>query len=244
MRYPVFVIEGPDNTGKTTLGKQLVSLTGAAYVHSTYKFKGRMLLYHVAQLRKVVRLAETRPVVLDRWYQSEIAYGNVYRNGPEPEYHPNWMGLQWYARKLGFSMTFCCPMRFEEYIEFCKESYHNREQMFKFNEAKLNNIWRIYRDMWHDTYHVYDRELLQVFSAPQDIWKGAKFANYILSQKKSWNSHQPAEAKDFIRNTTWRDITLESVLEKAQLVRNHNMDSADWNRTKPVIQQPVQGNFF
>jgi hypothetical protein len=244
VKYPVFVIEGPDNSGKTTLCKQLVAKTNAVYLHATYKFKGRMMLYHIALMRQAIKIAETRPVVLDRWFQSELVYGNVYRNGPEPEYHPNWMGLQYFARKLGFSMTFCCPMRFEEYIEGCRQSYHNREQMFKFDEAKLNHCWRIYRDLWHDTYHVYDRELLQVFSLPQDRWKGEKFADYILSQKKSWNQQASPEVKQFIREFTYERVSMETVVEAARMVKNAGMDSADWNRIQPVVQQPVQHNFF
>jgi hypothetical protein len=242
MKYPIFVIEGPDNSGKTTLANQLMAKTNAHYLHATYKFKGRMMLYHIALLRKAVRIAETRPVVLDRWFPSELVYGNVYRNGPEPEYHPNWMGLQWYARHLGISFTYCCPMRFEEYIDFCKAGYHNRDQMYKFDEAKLNHIWRAYRNLWHDTYHVYDRNLLQVFSAPQDIWKGDRFANYIINQKKVWNGLQPAEVKDFIRTIDWRSITLDSVLEKAALVKNESMDSADFNREEKP--KPQQRSFF
>jgi hypothetical protein len=244
MRYPIFVVEGPDNTGKTTLCKTLVAKTNAAYLHSTYKFKGRMMLYHIAQLRKAVRLAETRPVVLDRWYPSELVYGNVYRGGPEPEYHPNWMGLNWYARHLGINMTFCCPLRFEHYMEFCRESYNNREQMFKMDEAKLNHIWRIYRDMWHDTYHVYNRNLMQVFSAPNDIDKVTFFADYIINQKKIWNTQASAEEKTFIREFDYKTITLEAVLEKTKLIKNLGMDSADWNRTKPKTYELGQHSFF
>jgi hypothetical protein len=244
MKYPVFVVEGPDNSGKTTLANQIVEKTKAVYLHSGYKFKGRMFLYHVAQMRLAVKIAETRPVVLDRWYPSELAYGNVYRNGPEPEYHPNWMGLHYYARKLGFSFTYCCPMRFEEYMAFCLKHYENRQQLYKLDEAKLNHIWRIYRDMWHDTYHTYDRDLLQVFSAPQDIWTGTKFASYILSQKKLWNARQPVEVREFIKNFTWRDLTVEAVVKAAKRSQELNMSPDTWRDVAPEPPKPVQGSFF
>jgi hypothetical protein len=204
MKYPVFVLEGADCTGKSTMAEVLVRKTGAHYIHSTYRWKGRMGAYHWAQLRKAVRLAETKPVVMDRWWPSEVVYGNVYRNGPEKGY--DWRELHHYADLLGFSYTFCLPLRWDQYWEFAKEHYHNQDQMYKLDEARINFVWMNYRDMMIDAYRTFDRERLHYYNVVLDRYRCNMFANHIITRWKGWMSQQSDQRKELIRSTTWRDV--------------------------------------
>jgi len=76
----VVLIEGADYSGKTTLAEALVERFNAYYLHG--RIFRRMWLYHVAMLRLALRMADTRLVVIDRHWLSELIYGEVYRGGP------------------------------------------------------------------------------------------------------------------------------------------------------------------
>jgi len=77
----IIVLDGSDNTGKTTLANYFVQRYGAVHMHQFYRFKTRMFTYHTACLRKAVALSKDHLVVLDRLWLSEDIYAMVYRNG-------------------------------------------------------------------------------------------------------------------------------------------------------------------
>lgn len=79
----IIVLDGADVAGKTTLAGALTEKYGGHYIHATYKFKKCMDLYHLAIIRKAIKLIEEdgKMVVVDRWWPSEMIYGDVYRAG-------------------------------------------------------------------------------------------------------------------------------------------------------------------
>jgi thymidylate kinase len=206
LKFPVFIIEGPDCAGKTTLANKLAKHVNGKVIHATYRFKGRMGLYHWALLRKAVRMADHSPVIMDRFWMSEIAYGNTYRNGPEPGYE--WRELNDWAKRLGFSYSFAVPYRWDQFWEFLQKNYHNQEQLYKLDENRLRNVWQIYRDMaldfmWdfpHDTRVV----RLDVTCHP---WHRDNFHKTVVDFWKKWRNHTAKpEQLEFIKTVDWRDI--------------------------------------
>lgn len=77
----IVVLEGANATGKTSLAKELCSRYEAVVMHQTYRFKASIFNYHTAVLRKAIKLAETKLVILDRLWMSEEVYAHVYRGG-------------------------------------------------------------------------------------------------------------------------------------------------------------------
>jgi predicted kinase len=77
----IVVLEGANATGKSCLAQELVQRCNAIVMHQTYRFRDRIFDYHSAVLRRALKLAETRLVVLDRLWMSEEVYAHVYRNG-------------------------------------------------------------------------------------------------------------------------------------------------------------------
>ena len=77
----LWLIEGPDGAGKTTLARQLAEETGAHYVHlgpfPRVRY-GLARLYVDAMMPAVLGLAD---VVMDRCWLSERPYARVYRQG-------------------------------------------------------------------------------------------------------------------------------------------------------------------
>ena len=79
--HPIVVLEGADCAGKTTLAKYLSKQYGFRHIHLTYRFKDKMFTYHHAAMELVLKYAEKGPVVLDRWWPSEVIYADEFRGG-------------------------------------------------------------------------------------------------------------------------------------------------------------------
>ena len=79
----IYVLEGPDGTGKSTLAKALAKETHAMVIHPYYNDQWEMKGY----LTSIIKFAEDLNnqginVVLDRWCISELIYGTIFRGGP------------------------------------------------------------------------------------------------------------------------------------------------------------------
>jgi hypothetical protein len=86
--YPrLIIVEGPDNCGKSTLAKQIAAVTGYAYWRLTsgpgLSEHKAMELYQSNALDNVSdNLDNSRGVVLDRHWPSDLVYGTVLRGTP------------------------------------------------------------------------------------------------------------------------------------------------------------------
>jgi len=76
----MFIIEGPDATGKTTLAHKL----GGQYFHCSYDPSWNIEAYHRLIAHTAGKLEQTAnvPVVIDRLCLSEAVYGERFRDGP------------------------------------------------------------------------------------------------------------------------------------------------------------------
>ena len=122
--FPVYVIEGPDCAGKTTLADAMVKYLNAEYLHLTYRFKDRMDKYHTAALEYVLKKAEQGPVILDRWWMSEIAYAAAFRGGTA--WKRAGRMLDSVAQKHAFTYILCLPYDRDAYIEHHARSKEKR----------------------------------------------------------------------------------------------------------------------
>lgn len=77
--YPIIVLEGPDGAGKTFLGHYLAEKMKGHYMHLTYRFRNRMFTYHTAALERAIKIAQHKPVIIDRWWPSINIYDDVFR---------------------------------------------------------------------------------------------------------------------------------------------------------------------
>lgn len=80
----IIVIEGADGTGKSTLGEEMYDAIGAeTWLHAGCKYVNRMHMYHTAMLRHAVDRVERtgKPVIMDRWWPSELVYAAAFRGG-------------------------------------------------------------------------------------------------------------------------------------------------------------------
>lgn len=141
---PIIIIEGPDGAGKTSLANELQRMLGARYLHLTYRWKEKMDVYHTAALRYAARLAKTQPVIIDRWWPSEIAYANVYRGGSK--FERSVRRLDTFAYNIKAFYVICLPCDRERYVEHFNVLKGQREEMFNTNMEKVFDeylaLWR------------------------------------------------------------------------------------------------------
>lgn len=135
-KYPVIVLDGPDAVGKTTLANHLVTKLGAKYLHLTYRWPVKMFDYHSAALFYVLREAEKQPVVLDRWWPSEVAYANVYRDGSK--WPLAYRMFEKAALLHNFCYVFCLPINRQEYVRHFNAVKNRRVEMY---DDRMEQIW-------------------------------------------------------------------------------------------------------
>lgn len=200
MAFPVFVIEGADCSGKTTLGEFLTERWGAKYIHATYKFPTRMFDYHTAIMLKALKAAEHSPVIIDRWWPSELIYADVFRGGSK------WpmIGrmLDRVALKHGFIYVGCIPQD----RAWHKRTFDERAKAGGEMYTKNDEVAQLYRD-WdqrmsgRSDYVQYDVGLhgqhMDVFASGLEVLASQISSNLIPHWDdpdiKEWagNSHQP-----------------------------------------------------
>lgn len=142
-RYPIFVLEGPDGAGKTSLAMALKDHLGAKYIHLTYRFKDRMHLYHTAAIRLAARLAHNQPVILDRWWPSEIIYADAYRGGSKFVKH--YFLLEHVATMMGVTYVVCFPEDRQKYLDHYARLKGEREEMY---DEGMERVYDGYQDFY------------------------------------------------------------------------------------------------
>lgn len=133
MTYPLIVLEGPDGSGKTTLAKALQEKLGGTYIHLTYRFKGRMFDYHTAAIEQCLRHLQTGPVILDRWWASEMVYARAFRG--KTEFDMGGRMLDRVGLKHGVQYVLCLP---ESRRDYASHHQNTKEDRYKSKPHALN----------------------------------------------------------------------------------------------------------
>ena len=140
---PIIVLEGGDGTGKTTLANALVKELDAAYYHATYRFGDRMDKYHTAILHQALREAEERPVILDRWYPSELVYARAFRGKSKWPYA--YRMFERVGLKHNITYVFCHPRDKQVYLQAFDELKQTREEMYD----SVDRVYDLFGHMIH-----------------------------------------------------------------------------------------------
>lgn len=78
----IFILEGPDGVGKTTLAREIDRQRSVSIIHATYK-PGWDIKQHHKDLFTAAQLVHRwTDVVIDRWAPSDLVYGTVFRGEP------------------------------------------------------------------------------------------------------------------------------------------------------------------
>ena len=120
-------------------------------MHLTYRFKDRMHLYHGAAIRLCARYAQHQPVVLDRWWPSEIVYADAYRGGSK--FAKYYLLLEHIANHLGVVYVACIPSDGKRYLEHYNVLKGQREEMY---DEGMERVYRGYAEMYNGYFNLKD----------------------------------------------------------------------------------------
>ena len=77
----LYILEGADGTGKTTLSQELLAETKGHLLHASFNPEWDIPKYHEDLFKAAIILLEHQDVILDRWAVSEEVYAEAYRGG-------------------------------------------------------------------------------------------------------------------------------------------------------------------
>jgi len=138
----IFVLDGPDGVGKTTLAKRLAERTSGKYLHLTYRWKDKIHLYHDAAIRYAARL-QPQTVVIDRWWPSEAVYAKAYRGGSQWPLYGRLADR--IALKFGVMYIYCLPDSVDEAVKRHAKLKGEREEMYD----DIAEVADLYLKLWH-----------------------------------------------------------------------------------------------
>ena len=145
-RRSIFILEGPDGVGKTTLAKELVRQTGGKYFHLRYRWPDKIFDYHTAIIRYAAR--SDVPVIIDRWWPSEAVYASCYRDGSPWPLQGRMADRV--ARKLGAVYIYCLPDSIEDAVRKHKKRQRIRYEMYSNIRLVTEMYWKLwYGDIEH-----------------------------------------------------------------------------------------------
>lgn len=146
----IYILEGCDSMGKTTLSNKIIEKYNAHYIHCSFSNdmnKYFMVKYMEKKWLEALDKAIYQDVILDRHVISTIIYENVYRLGIE-----NRPEVKVFAHKILETMstsknikTILCHLDFEDWKNnFIKsQEIEGKIEMYKL-DSKLENIYNEY----------------------------------------------------------------------------------------------------
>lgn len=119
-----FILEGSDQSGKSTICNKLSSLFSYPIFHYKYPYTHSDMLFEYSY-----KLKEKNPYIFDRNFMSEMVYGELFRNSIKIyEYLPELISK--YKQKK-YILILCHPFSFK-FIE--RKEFFQKEQIFQARE--------------------------------------------------------------------------------------------------------------
>lgn len=131
----IYILEGADGTGKTTLANEIAETKKTSVVHSYFDKTWDIKDHHMDMWRAAYSISKWRPVVLDRWAPSEYVYGNVFRNKPGYDV----MGLLW-EMEYDFKDVIWIYCRNDDAVENHLKNKEVRSEMFDSMEKVITEF--------------------------------------------------------------------------------------------------------
>ena len=144
----VYILEGPDGSGKSTLGKKLKEAFDTQYVHLTY-YKDEEVMR--TQFYDVIRRINTekKGCVIDRFILSNIVYGIVFHNCKFVEGWKMFMDAMCRDWIKGKEIIICLPYDKKAYLEHFKKMTEEREEMYCSVEdmSKIYDLYEVFYEI-------------------------------------------------------------------------------------------------
>lgn len=135
----LYILEGPDGGGKTTLGKELSArLSVPVDNHGPYKGEQQIWKHYFDSM--IPAYSGERDVILDRCWLAEPIYGEVYRDGLNRVEHWQQRILEYVARECSAVIIWCLPP-----YQKCLDAFNGRrEQEMLDSTEQLKRVYDLY----------------------------------------------------------------------------------------------------
>lgn len=145
----LIILEGPDGSGKTSIGEYLQDHFGAEYIHCTWseELEYYMDSYIIGTLVRAKHLAKEKLVVVDRSFLSEKIYSKVFRDGTKyPELESKCFEL------LEDALIVMCLPDSDKWINLYAHLAENRSEMYGNKLTEMGQVYSEYLTEYKDTY--------------------------------------------------------------------------------------------
>ena len=142
MKYKLYILEGADGSGKSSLAKKIARETGGNVLHQTYDKDWNMEEYHEDVIEAAVQLSRYQPVILDRWAPSEYIYSKVFRQG---ETYDTQALIDLWNNEVSIRWIYC---RSDKAIENHKRRAATGKEMFDDNERVVAEYDKYVKDSY------------------------------------------------------------------------------------------------
>ena len=148
----IFIVEGIDASGKTTLARCMADKFNCPCVHHTYDetWTGRKLLDHHTQFLFNYKVGDH--IILDRSWPSCQIYGKIFRDNPDeiPVYL-----LAKIFQLLGVVYIYALP-EYESWAKLYKDMCGSRIEMYD-NDNRMVDVYDAFMDIARDSLASHDK---------------------------------------------------------------------------------------
>ena len=137
----IYVLEGPDGVGKTTLAKKIKEIYGKKVFYMHLRVHKNMRLWHTASARLAIKKQkEGRLIIIDRHWPSEQCYSYIFRRGPS--YDP--IDIYHWLKKAGTKYIWCLPSKLDQ----IRENHINNRQIRHEEYYNIDKVIDLYFNHW------------------------------------------------------------------------------------------------
>ena len=137
----IYILEGPDGVGKTTLAKKIKEIEGKKVFYMHLRVHKNMRLWHTASARLAIKKhKEGRLDIIDRHWPSEQCYSYIFRRGPS--YDP--IDIYHWLKKAGTKYIWCLPSKLDQ----IRENHINNRQIRHEEYYNIDKVIDLYFNHW------------------------------------------------------------------------------------------------
>jgi len=142
----IIILDGPDNTGKSTLAKFLKKYCDAHIIHSTWspELEERMYDYIIETFYQAMEISTRQLVIVDRSWLSDLVYGDVFRDGETQKRHEMHNRIRLLMMSAHRVNILCLPYDRDKYIATLPTMDYTGDEPYR----DMNDIYNAYQSLY------------------------------------------------------------------------------------------------
>lgn len=152
----LYILEGPDRCGKSTVAKIIQAVTGYPIIHLTYFSDPEKMQAQYDYIEGMLRdwllnNGDGDGFILDRFLLSNKVYQTVFQNGPIVKNYDSLYKLIEEQTNANVTYINCLPDDKERYLEHFKKMKEQREELYT-DMDKMSQVYDLYKEGFEDEF--------------------------------------------------------------------------------------------